>query len=152
MSLWKNLIAGAAAVVVYKVVDAGLRKFERQVLGNEDVEPERIPNAEKDAIVVVGSRLDRIPTAEERDQIALALNAGLTMIGAMLAAEVKERFIVDGEQSFGRGLLFALGTYLGVEMVLRPALGMGHDAGHARRFTAHMISKATQSGVRALLD
>jgi hypothetical protein len=151
MSLLKNLVAGAAAVAVYKLVDAGLRKLEREVLHHE-VEDEHIPNAEKDAIVVIGSRMNHIPNVRQRDQIALALNIGMAVLGRMLAAEVKERFITDGETMFGRSLLFSLGGYVGIEMVIRPAIGMGHASGHARRFTAYMLARATQSGVRALLD
>jgi hypothetical protein len=159
MSFLKNLVAGAAAVAVYKLVDHGLRKLERDILDRDVPLDDDVPAAAKDAIVVAGSRLDHIPTVSERDAIARGLNFAGSVLTTALFLEVKGVFLHNEdeeeakelEQDWVRSLLITAGIFVLSDLVAKPALGMSEPTGRQRRFISHMASKGTQHAVRRLL-
>lgn len=155
MKLLQNLAAAGAAVVVYKVVDYGLRKFERGVLNHDVPLHDDLPNVEKDAIVVVGSRLDHIPSVPARDAIGRALNMAGSVLLSTVVLQVRDRLMEgvtdDEDVRFVRYLLFSAATFLTVDLLMKPALGMSEGEGRGRRFASHMASHGARRGVRLLM-
>jgi hypothetical protein len=151
MSLLKNLLAGTASALIRRAVDRGIRSLERNYL-DRDVPREKIPAYEKDAIVVMGSRIDHIPDADERDAIAHGVHIAGEALASTVSLELRQRFLASSERTLARSVLSSAAVYVLLEEVIEPALGASHDEdGRARRFAAHLASRLTQRAVLRLL-
>lgn len=148
MNLLKGLIAGAAAVGVYRLAD--------HFLGDDDRGPSQFDKIERDAVVVAGSRLDHVPNAEQRDMIVTGLNVGASILATAAASELRSLiFGDDGEPSLGETLLTGAVTFLILEELMKPAMGLTQRSEtwgeRGRRLGMHMASRLTNTAVRRAL-
>lgn len=148
MNLLKGLIAGAAAVGVYRLVDG--------LLSEDDDELDRIDKLERDAVVVAGSRLNRIPDARQRDMIVTGLNVGASILATTVASELRRALFGDEEEpSLLETVLMGAVTFILLEELMKPAMGLSHRSRnwseHGRRLATHLASRVTNNAVRRAL-
>jgi hypothetical protein len=143
MSFVRAIIAGAAGVAAYRIVE--------HFVGVDESEPSRLEKVERDAVVVVGSRLDRVPNAHERDVIVEAVNAGGQVLANAAGSELRHR-MVDGGTSWPVKLSAVVLTYGLVEELMKPMMGFGEASSDwssgVRRMLPYVVSRWTGSAVR----
>ncbi len=157
MSIWKGLLAAAAATAVARIVDHALRAAETAVTGQEPVltEDER---QEGDATVqAVQQNTDTRLSSQQRDWLGELVGAVATAAVTATANKVRAGITDDDEPHWGRTVAIGLVTFLLVDEFLKVRVQGDDHLGdypwrtHARRFTTHMTRKLTNTGIQRLL-